>query len=241
MTVLPVLDMVVDHVPEHVAEDQQPQHPSSATGSVTSSHLPDWVQDGQELNLWGEELNHHDDVPEWQDDEDGTYRKKHGWQGRDLVHDKDSPVRVLHYYVQYGDGRLTSAATPASATSTTLDRGGIGTTLTGIAHFTHRAESHKGYCHGGSMCSLLDDVIGWVSFVVTGRCLPWTGFTVQVNSSLKRPVPVDSILLVRATISNIERRKVSVEASIVDPKDDDAVHATGTGLVVMNRGVLPET
>jgi predicted thioesterase len=91
------------------------------------------------------------------------------------------------------------------------------------------------------MCSLLDDVIGWVSFVVTGTCQPWTGFTVQVNSSLKRPIPVDSVLLVQAKITNIERRKVSVEASIVDPKEDDAVHATGTGLVIMNRGVLPNT
>jgi acyl-coenzyme A thioesterase PaaI-like protein len=206
---------------------------------VTSKHLPDWVDDGVQSNKWGIELNHHDDVPEWQTDDDGLHRKKHGWLGRDLVHDKHSPVRVLRYYVQYGAGHVDSSI--ISSSTPALDRGGIGTILTGIAHFTHRAESHKGFCHGGSMCSLLDDVIGWVSFVVTGTCQPWTGFTVQVNSSLKRPIPVDSVLLVQAKITNIERRKVSVEASIVDPKEDDAVHATGTGLVIMNRGVLPNT
>jgi hypothetical protein len=32
-----------------------------------------------------------------------------------------------------------------------------------------------------------------------------------------------------------------VEASIFDPNDDDAEHASGTGLVVMNKGVLPQT
>mmetsp|Transcript_18790 Transcript_18790/g.33144 ORF Transcript_18790/g.33144 Transcript_18790/m.33144 type:complete len:226 (+) Transcript_18790:68-745(+) len=224
MTVLAVDP--VDHVEVGVIDDD---NRDSATASVNSSHLPVWVQEGQEHASWGEEL----EVMEWKED-DGTYREKHGWQGKDLIHDKDAPVRVLNYYVQYGPGIIVQGAGGAK------DRGGVGTTLTGIVHFTPRAESHKGFCHGGSMCSLLDDVIGWVAFLVTGECRPWTGFTVQINSSLKRPIPVDSILLVKARITKIERRKVSVEASIVDPKEDDACHAVGTGLVVMNRGVLPE-
>lgn len=218
MTVLPAVEATIDHV-----VDIDVSH-HSATESVCSSHLPDWVEEQQES--WGEELV----VLEWQHD-DGSYRAKHGWHGRDLVHDRDAPVRVLSYFVQYGPG-IEGIANSTS--------GGIGTTLTGVAHFTKRAESHGGYCHGGSMCSLLDDVIGWAAFLVTGECRPWTGFTVQVNSSLKRPIPVDSVLVVQARITKVERRKVSVEASIVDPADDDAVHAVGTGLVVINRGVLPE-
>jgi acyl-coenzyme A thioesterase PaaI-like protein len=150
-------------------------------------------------------------------------------QGHDLVHDRDAPVRVMNYYVQYGSGLGG------------LPRGGVGTTLTGITHFTKRAESHAGYCHGGSMCSVLDDVIGWVAFLVTGSCQPWTGFTVQVNTSLKRPISVDSMLLVQAKITKVERRKVSVSATIFDPSGDDiVVHAEGEGLVILNRGVLPE-
>ncbi len=218
MTILPAVEVAIDHV----ADVDGSRH--SATESISSSRLPDWVQEQQKA--WGEELV----VPEWQHD-DGSYRDKHGWQGRDLVHDRDAPVRILSYYVQYGPG-LEGIATSTS--------GGCGTTLTGVAQFTKRAESHKGYCHGGSMCSLLDDVIGWAAFLVTGECRPWTGFTVQVNSSLKRPIAVDSVLLVQARITRVERRKVSVEASIVDPDDDNAVHAIGSGLVVINRGVLPE-
>ncbi|KAL3899949.1 MAG: hypothetical protein SGARI_006349 [Bacillariaceae sp.] len=179
-------------------------------------------------------------VLEWQDD-DGSYRNKHGWKGTDLVHDKHAPVRVMQYFVQYGNGIVAAAEKDDDTTTTKLcEKGGVGNTLRGIAHFTPRAESHKGFCHGGSMTSLLDDVIGWVAFLVTGECKPWTGFTVQVNSKLQRPIAVDSVLLVQAKITAVERRKVSVEASIVDPEDDDAVHALGTGLVVMNRGVLPE-
>lgn len=210
--------------------------------------LPSWVELGKTgESSWGGLLN----VLEWQDD-GGEYRSKNGWKGRDLVHDRQSPVRVLEYYVKYGPGishpdenNSKNDSNPDAAYSIRYKnfvRGGIGTTLTGIVHFTKRAESHQGYCHGGSMCSIMDDVIGWVGFLVTGECCPWSGFTVQVNSKLQRPVHVDSILLVQAKITNIERRKISIEAIIKDPADenDNCVHATASGLVVVNRGVLSE-
>jgi hypothetical protein len=63
--------------------------------------------------------------------------------------------------------------------------GGVGTTLRGIVHFTSAAESHKGLCHGGAMCSVFDDIIGWTAFSVTGVCIPWSGYTVEVNTRLK--------------------------------------------------------
>jgi len=220
--------------------------------SCPSFLLPDWVQTGRkEGSTWGEKLQ----VLEWQDDDDdGLYRRKNGWKGNDLVHDKDSHVRVLDYYVKYGMDNIinnneeeknntdpeTTEVQDTNYNRKHYSRGGVDTTLTGIVHFTKRAESHQGYCHGGSMCSVLDDVIGWVGFLVTGKCIPWSGFTVQVNSKLQRPVHVDSILLVQAKIINIERRKVSIEAVILDPKVENAIHATGTGLVVINKGILPE-
>jgi acyl-coenzyme A thioesterase PaaI-like protein len=245
----------------------------NVTVSAAASHLPDWAHQ-QLLSSWGETL----DVPEWKQqqqqhqqqqqtgndmDNDGIdYRIKHGWQGKDLIHDANAPVRILSYHVQYGPG-IHNKINDDTLSVLLQRRGGVGTTLRGLVHFTKRAESHQGYCHGGSMTSVLDDVIGWVAFLATGECRPWTGFTVQVNCSLHRPIPVDSFLLVQAKIVDIERRKVSVEASIVDPQrqrhhqdsmnidhnlrdavynfEDATLHATGTGLVVMNRGVLPQT
>ena len=89
------------------------------------------------------------------------------------------------------------------------------------------------------MCSVMDDVIGWVAFLVTGKVLPWSGFTVQINCSLQKPIPVFATLKVEAQIVRLERRKVYVEAKLVDPANDDAQHAAAEGIVVLNRGVLP--
>jgi len=175
-------------------------------------------------------------------------------QGRDLIHDIHSPVRISEYFVKYGDA---GGLLPGGY----CERGGIGTRLTGLCRFTVRAESHAGFCHGGAMTSVIDDAIGWCAFCATGCVKPWSGFTVRVNASLLRPVPVGSLLLVEAEISNIERRKIFVAVQIVDPatlrrrhrggvecggggggkdeNDDVIVHAKGDGMVVLNRGVLP--
>ena len=48
----------------------------------------------------------------------------------------------MDYYVAYGTGDGVEG----------LEKGGVGTILTGVVHFTERAESHQGLCHGGSMC-----------------------------------------------------------------------------------------
>ena len=217
--------------------------------------IPNWAEIAQ--SEWGEQLI----VPEWEDKVD--FRSKNGWkvcveshrlsryyrsellrhcfalyihvslrcvaQGRDYIHDKNSPVRIRQYFVRYGSGQGMDG----------FSRGGVGTTLTGIVQFTPRAESHAGYCHGGSMCSVFDDAVGWCAFLATGDCKPWSGFTAQINTSLKRPILVNSTLLVKATIARIERRKVHVEVTLFDPAADDVVHAKGDGLVVLNRGVLP--
>ena len=212
-----------DGLPEEV-EPTIRENSNNNNNDIIFQDLPAWVDNLRDD--WGVPLA----VSEWDDID--SYRSKNGWHGRDLVHDRHAPVRILEYFVNYGDG----------IPRTNLSKGGIGTTLTGIAHFTKRAESHQGFCHGGSMCSLMDDIIGWVAFLTTGTCRPWTGFTVQVNTSLKKPIRVDSFLLVKATIVKIERRKVSVTAELIDPSEDKAsnTHALGEGLVVLNKGVLPE-
>ena len=197
------------------------QHPSSKE-ELSPPQLPEWAHKTS-TNEWGERL----EIPEW---ENGNYRVKNDWKGQDLVHGTESPVRIYDYFVKYGEGFGT--------TKTINEKGGVGTALTGIAYFSEKAESHRGFCHGGSMCSLLDDVVGWCSFLVTGKCVPWSGYTVQINSSLKKPVPIRSFLKITATIVKIERRKVFVNASIVDPVEESE-HATCEGLVVLNRGVLP--
>lgn len=64
------------------------------------------------------------------------------FQGRDYLHCKYAPVRIVDYFVKYGSGEGVIG----------VDKGGVDTMLTGIVNFTERAESHQGLCHGGSMC-----------------------------------------------------------------------------------------
>jgi len=200
-----------------IVQQEQPERPAS------------WLEDDSVLT--GERLV----VPEW--DDPVHYRPKHGWRGRDLVHDRHAPVRITDYFVTYGPGtdiRLEAAVVHDAHPQ----RGGAGTQLQGIVEFTPAAESHQGFCHGGSMCSVMDDVVGWVAFCVTGACREWTGYTVQVNVKLQKPVPVNSVLLIEGVITKVERRKVFVKATLCDPAKDMAVHAECEGLVVLNKGIL---
>mmetsp|Transcript_7821 Transcript_7821/g.11969 ORF Transcript_7821/g.11969 Transcript_7821/m.11969 type:complete len:217 (+) Transcript_7821:310-960(+) len=210
-------------------EDIDHKNMSSVSSASISNPLPpSWVQNFSNSATmtnsspcrYGERVV----VKEW---ESSTFRSTEGWRGCDLIHHKNSPVRVIDYFVKYGKGENIDG-----------NRGGVGTTLTGIVHFTSRAESHQGYCHGGSMTSVFDDVIGWTGFMATGHCRPWTGFTVQINTSLRKPIPVDTWLLVSGAITKVERRKITISAKLMDPTNDDAIHAEGDGLVVLNKGVL---
>ncbi|KAL7482063.1 hypothetical protein ACHAW6_007744 [Cyclotella cf. meneghiniana] len=206
----------VDHRGEGIPRQQL----SPSTALVPERSLPSWVK--EQMHQWGEPFC----LPEWDDDEDvdeendvDTYRSSHGWKGRDLCHSKSSPVRISHYAIQYADG-------------------GVGTTLTGIAHFTTQAESHAGYCHGGSMTSVMDDIVGWTAFHVTGSCLAWSGFTAQINVSLKQPIAVGTCLKIVGKVVGWEGRKVWVDASLLDVQEDDneSIHCTAEGLVILKRG-----
>ena len=242
-------------------EDAEHWHRRALLNS-TSTPAPAWLQD--DTTLRGERLV----VPEWEhqhhhhDHENpNTYRHKNGWHGRDLVHDLHSPVRITDYFVEYGAGTDIMVAAEeedaairhsnndsnnnaaggddsCQAAAVARQRGGAGTVLRGIVEFTPAAESHRGFCHGGSMCSVMDDVVGWTGFCCSGTVRPWTGFTVQVNTALQKPVPVASVLLVEGRITRVERRKVYVTATLYDPANENAVHATTEGMVVLNRGVL---
>jgi hypothetical protein len=61
---------------------------------------------------------------------------------------------------------------------------------------------------GGAACALVDDAVGWMGFCHTGTVEPWSGFTAQVNTSLKLPVATGSVLMLRAGVDRLEGRKV---------------------------------
>lgn len=155
-------------------------------------------------------------VREWTDM--GWRKSEGGWVGHDYCHDAMAGVRISDYHWN----------------STTQE-------LVGIASFTIRAESHKKFCHGGSMTAVMDDVIGWAGFCVAASddgggavCLPWSGFTVQIDTALRKPVPVGSRLELRAKLDRREGpRKVYFNASLTN--EDGAAHCEAKGLFLLSK------
>ena len=156
-------------------------------------------------------------LPEW--DNGPAWRRRNGFKGSDYAHGPDAAVHVAGYFL---------AGVP----------GGVGSTLTGAVHFGPGAESHRGLCHGGTMCTVMDDVVGWTGFCSTGDCVAWSGFTVQVNTKLSAPVPVGAWLRVDGAVTSVEGRKVRIAARLVTPAAggaDELVHCEGEGLVVLKK------
>ncbi len=107
--------------------------------------------------------------------------------------------------------------------------------LVGIAVFSPQAESHRGLCHGGTHCALMDDAIGWMGFCVSGQVQPWSGYTVQVNTALKKGVPVGSVLKLESWVVRKEgSRKYWINARLSNAISG-AVHCEAEGLFIANK------
>eukprot|EP01039_Chlorochromonas_danica_P008318 gene8318-9170_t len=156
-------------------------------------------------------------VQEW-DDEDWR-QGEGGFQGVDFCHSKQASVRILNYVMIPPSSHLFEGET--------FPR------LVGVAHFTPRSESHRGLCHGGSFCALMDDAIGWLGFCVSGKVVPWSGYTVQVNTSLKKSVKVGSMLRLESWVNKKEgQRKYWIHSRLSDPVTHE-VYCEGNGLFLL--------
>ena len=232
--------------------------PSASSTSSTISCLPEWAQREIYSSEWGIPLKIH----EWGDyerngssndvNQPNKYRQQNGWIGHDFCHDPStSPVYISHYHVKYANNDKNSQSTETYPNNSTNEKCnhesmGIGTKLTGVANFTSKAESHKQYCHGGSMCAIMDDMIGWLGFCTLGKCIPWSGFTAQINTRLCKPIRVGTSLKLEGTIVQRVGRKVSIKAVLMDPSassndngiETNAIHATAEGLFILNKNLI---
>ncbi len=81
----------------------------------------------------------------------------------------------------------------------------------------------------------MDDAIGWMGFCVSGSCRPWSGYTVQVNTSLKKSVAVGSVLRLEAWVKKREgARKFWISTRLSDPSDENCVYCEGEGLFLLS-------
>lgn len=178
-------------------------------------------------------------VQEWQsvyeDEEEGDessgegslqWRQREGWMGSDFCHSRNSAVRILQYSILAAPDSRSCDSFPS---------------LVGVVRFSPAAESHKGLCHGGAACAVMDDAIGWMGFCVTGAVLPWSGYTVQIDTSLKRPITVGSALKIESRVVRKEKtRKFWIEAVLSDGVDG-TIYAVGSGLFLLDAAYVTES
>ena len=151
-------------------ENAELKRVASATVVINYPALPEWFV---ELKSHADCCLVDDYVREWNDEPWRT--SAGGFSGTDYVHSRTSaPARVLEYLI---------VKRPILGDDNTKDmnEGVFYPSLVGPAYFSAAAESHKGLCHGGSMCALMDDAIGWMGFCISGKPREWTGYTVQVK------------------------------------------------------------
>lgn len=80
----------------------------------------------------------------------------------------------------------------------------------------------------------MDDFCGHMAFLNSKS--PWSGATVQVNCSLKKPIPIGSVLRIAGRVTKQSGRKVSVEAVLdngrLNAEEERLVYATFEGLSI---------
>nr|MDT0666531.1 PaaI family thioesterase [Micromonospora sp. DSM 115978] len=101
-------------------------------------------------------------------------------------------------------------------------------------------EGPPGYVHGGVSAMLLDQILG-----DTSACFGAPGMTVSLSSRYRRPVPLDTPLLVRGEVTSVVDRirdgveagkagkKVTVEGTIATEAEPDVPLVEGIGVFVM--------
>ncbi|KAH7155776.1 thioesterase family protein [Dactylonectria estremocensis] len=94
--------------------------------------------------------------------------------------------------------------------------------LLAFYHLGQRLAGHSGIVHGGVAATLLDECMGRACFP---RLPNKIAVTAKLEVDYKRPIPVNSVVIVRADTIEVEGRKASVEATMSDLDGRDLVKA----------------
>ena len=201
-------------------------HNNRSDRGVSTNNIMTLSQSLEEIDLaWFEKLKGSSSaeflrIPEWEYEDS---RKEDGFKGIDFCHSKSASVRILDYLLLKADSTSTDSVRS------------LFPQLVGPAYFSEKSESHRGLCHGGSFCALMDDAIGWLGFCVSGTCKPWSGYTVQVNTSLKKSVKVGSVLKLESWVDHKENhRKYWIKSRLTDPVTG-VVHCEAIGLFLLSK------
>ncbi|KAF4985199.1 hypothetical protein FDECE_16740 [Fusarium decemcellulare] len=100
--------------------------------------------------------------------------------------------------------------------------------LLAFYHLGRRLSGHSGLVHGGISAVLLDECMGRASFPrLDGKI----AVTANLTLNYKSPIPVDSIILVRADVTEVQGRKAWVRG-VIENAEDGQVLVEATGLYI---------
>lgn len=80
-----------------------------------------------------------------------------------------------------------------------------------------------GLIHGGVLSAGFDEVLGGVNWLLSAPAV-----TARLETDFRRPVPVDSEVVIRAHVDRVDGRKVYVQASaLIEGQDEEVAAARG--------------
>jgi uncharacterized protein (TIGR00369 family) len=99
------------------------------------------------------------------------------------------------------------------------------------ASFTPRQsyQGYPGYLHGGIICAILDEAMGWAAYNLSSGSL---AITSKAQVRFKRPLPVDEPLIITAFITRKTKKLIWTRATI--SRKDGKVAAEGAALMVVS-------
>jgi uncharacterized protein (TIGR00369 family) len=90
----------------------------------------------------------------------------------------------------------------------------------------------RGVAHGGIVMSLIDEAMAYAASAVG-----WKGVTAECTTRFRRPIPLETALRIKGTVTWQRRNVVGVAAEIVDA--DGTVLASGEGKFVGKARIEP--
>ena len=88
---------------------------------------------------------------------------------------------------------------------------------------TEQHQGYKGVVHGGILCTLLDEAMGWVPTLVTKRMT----LSAELNFRFLKPVPIKKKLIISTKVDSIHRRLYTASGQIAD--EEGVIYVTGSG------------
>ena len=96
---------------------------------------------------------------------------------------------------------------------------------------TELYEGYPGYLHGGIICAILDEAMGWAAYHLSQGIL---AITARAEVRFKRPALIGEPLLITATLTHKTRRLLRAGATI--SRRDGTIVAEGTAVMIVDEG-----